>query len=147
MLNCTTPSCGAAGAEVAEWQTRWTQNPVPSRECGFKSHLRHTRCFADPCIPRHPWPGAAQPHWAPLPSRPGEASLVMGSLIPDQPALASCQQYQALLAVAEAIISHRDLKALFHDLADRLRQVVHFDYLILVLHDGANDTMRRHILE
>jgi hypothetical protein len=27
---------------VAEWQTRRTQNPVPSRECGFKSLLRHS---------------------------------------------------------------------------------------------------------
>ncbi len=28
-------------AGVAEWQTRWTQNPVFSRMCGFKSHLRY----------------------------------------------------------------------------------------------------------
>ena len=28
-------------AEVAEWQTRRTQNPVPARGCGFKSHLRY----------------------------------------------------------------------------------------------------------
>ncbi len=28
-------------AEVAEWQTRRTQNPFLERECGFKSHLRH----------------------------------------------------------------------------------------------------------
>jgi formate hydrogenlyase transcriptional activator len=61
--------------------------------------------------------------------------------------LASCQQYRTLLAVAEAIISHRDLRALFHELADRLHQVVRFDYLILVLHDAASNTMRRHILE
>ena len=25
------------------WQTRRTQNPVPSGECGFDSHLRHRR--------------------------------------------------------------------------------------------------------
>src|SRR5262249_25614652 len=56
-------------------------------------------------------------------------------------------RYRTLLAVAEAIVSHRDLHALFHDLAGRLQQVVRFDYLILVLHDGANNTMRRHILE
>ena len=31
--------------------------------------------------------------------------------------LATCQQYQALLAVAEAIVAHRDLNALIHDLA------------------------------
>jgi hypothetical protein len=28
-------------AEVAEWQTRRTQNPVLARGCGFKSHLRY----------------------------------------------------------------------------------------------------------
>jgi formate hydrogenlyase transcriptional activator len=71
----------------------------------------------------------------------------MDDLLRDGPALSASQQYRTLLAVAESIISHRDLQALFHDLADRLRQVVRFDYLILVLHDAANDTMRRHILE
>ncbi len=60
---------------------------------------------------------------------------------------ATCQQYRALLAVAEAIISHRDLHALFHDLADRIRRVVSFDYLLLVLHDKARDSMRLHVLE
>jgi formate hydrogenlyase transcriptional activator len=61
--------------------------------------------------------------------------------------LASCQQYRALLAVADAIISHRDLQALFHDLAARLHHVVRFDYLMLVLHDGATNSMRLHLLE
>jgi hypothetical protein len=28
-------------ARVAEWQTRRTQNPLPSRACGFKSHPGH----------------------------------------------------------------------------------------------------------
>ena len=28
-------------AGVAEWQTRWTQNPVGAIQCGFKSHLRY----------------------------------------------------------------------------------------------------------
>jgi formate hydrogenlyase transcriptional activator len=62
-------------------------------------------------------------------------------------ARSSGEEYRTLLAVAEAIVSHRDLHALFHDLTGRLRQVVRFDYLILVLHDPANNTMRRHILE
>jgi formate hydrogenlyase transcriptional activator len=62
-------------------------------------------------------------------------------------AFSSAQEYRILLAVADAIGSHRDLQALFHDLTGRLQQVVHFDYLILVLHDPANNTMRRHILE
>ena len=28
-------------AAMAEWQTQWTQNPSPSKACGFKSRLRH----------------------------------------------------------------------------------------------------------
>src|SRR5260221_12442828 len=28
-------------ARVVEWQTRWTQNPLPERACGFDSHLGH----------------------------------------------------------------------------------------------------------
>ncbi len=28
-------------AEVVEWQTRRTQNPLMVTSCGFKSHLRH----------------------------------------------------------------------------------------------------------
>ena len=30
-------------AEVVEWQTRWTQNPLLETTCGFKSHLRHQK--------------------------------------------------------------------------------------------------------
>src|SRR5262249_62278901 len=56
-------------------------------------------------------------------------------------------QHRTLLALSEAISSHRDLQALFHDLADRLHRVVHFDYLILVLHDAVHNGMRVHILE
>jgi formate hydrogenlyase transcriptional activator len=56
-------------------------------------------------------------------------------------------RYQTLLAISEAIVSHRDLSSLFHELADQLRQVARFDYLSLVLHDAASDTMRLHLLE
>ncbi len=42
---------------------------------------------------------------------------------------------------------HQDLPALFHDLKQRLRRVVQFDFLNLTLHDAARDTMRLHILE
>src|SRR5262249_32789541 len=55
--------------------------------------------------------------------------------------------YRALLAVSEAIVSHRNFAALFHELAGHLRQVVCFDYLALFLHDAANDTTRLHLLE
>ena len=61
--------------------------------------------------------------------------------------LSADRQHRALLAVSEAIVSHRDLSALFHELADRLHQVVRFDYLALLLHDAASNTMRPHVLE
>src|SRR6476620_8276852 len=76
-----------------------------------------------------------------------EVSSRMGNLPPHALERSSGQQFRTLLAVAEAIVSHRDLQALFHDLAGRLHQVVRFDYLLLVLHDDASDTMRLHLLE
>lgn len=57
------------------------------------------------------------------------------------------RQLEALLEVAEAIAQHRDLAALFHDLAERLHAVVDFDFLTLMLHDPARNVMRLHILE
>jgi formate hydrogenlyase transcriptional activator len=61
--------------------------------------------------------------------------------------LSACEQYQTLLAVSEAIVSHRDLVTLFHDLAGRLHLVVRFDYLACTLHDATSNTMRPHVLE
>ena len=51
------------------------------------------------------------------------------------------------MAVAEAIASYRDLPALFHELAGRLRRVVRCDYVAVVLHEAQGDAMRLHILE
>ncbi len=59
----------------------------------------------------------------------------------------SRRQLEALLEVSEAIAQHRDLKALFHELSVRLRAVVAFDFLALVLHDPARNVMRLHVLE
>ena len=56
-------------------------------------------------------------------------------------------EFQALLEVSESIALHRDLSALFHDLARRLHRVVEFDFLSVVLHDDARNVMRLHILE
>jgi formate hydrogenlyase transcriptional activator len=56
-------------------------------------------------------------------------------------------EYRTLLAVSEAIVSHRDLRALIHDLAGLLHQVVRFEFLILGLHDPATNRMRPHVLE
>jgi formate hydrogenlyase transcriptional activator len=55
--------------------------------------------------------------------------------------------HQSLLDVSQAILQHRDLNRLFRDLALRLRAVVPFDFLNLVLYDAATNTMRLHILE
>src|SRR5712692_3287354 len=59
----------------------------------------------------------------------------------------SRRQLEALLEVAEAIAQHRDLTALFHDLAERLHCVVDFDFLTRMLHDSVRNVMRLHILE
>jgi formate hydrogenlyase transcriptional activator len=59
----------------------------------------------------------------------------------------SGRQFEALLEVSEAIAQQRDLKALFHELSKRLHAVLQFDFLALVLHNPATNTMRLHILE
>ena len=57
------------------------------------------------------------------------------------------RQLEALLEVSEAIAQHRELPALFHELAIRLHNVVDFDFLTLILHDPVKNTMRLHVLE
>jgi formate hydrogenlyase transcriptional activator len=59
----------------------------------------------------------------------------------------SRRQLEALLDVSEIIAQHRDLTALFHELAVRLRSVVESDFLTLVLHDPVKNMMRLHVLE
>ena len=72
-------------------------------------------------------------------------------LTPTLPTAASLEhterQFEALLAVSETIAQQHDLKKLFHDLAERLHSVLAFDFLALVLHEPARNTMRLHILE
>jgi formate hydrogenlyase transcriptional activator len=55
--------------------------------------------------------------------------------------------YQALLDVSDSITGHADLAELFHDLARRLRRVVPFDFISVLLHDDQKDVMRLHVLE
>jgi formate hydrogenlyase transcriptional activator len=57
------------------------------------------------------------------------------------------EPYRTLLEVSEAISRHGDLNELFHDLAARLRSVVPFDHLLLLLYDTDAARMRLHILE
>jgi len=56
-------------------------------------------------------------------------------------------RYRSLLVeVSEAISTHRDLTALFRDLARRLPAVVPFEYIALFLHDPVKNVMRIHML-
>jgi len=69
----------------------------------------------------------------------------------NRPSTSPCEtladRYQALLEVAQAISAHRDLHALFQDLAQRLPRVVHVNFLALTLHDPARNTMRLHTIQ
>jgi hypothetical protein len=71
----------------------------------------------------------------------------MASALTDAQAQSTDLKYRALLDVSEAIVSHRDLSALFHELAGRLHQVVRFDYLGLALHEATSNSLRIHLLE
>jgi formate hydrogenlyase transcriptional activator len=71
----------------------------------------------------------------------------MNDLAAKKATLATCQQYQTLLAVAEAIVAHRDLQALLHDLAGRLHEVVRFDHVVLVRHDAECNLMQRYVFD
>ncbi|TLY18285.1 MAG: Fis family transcriptional regulator, partial [Nitrospirae bacterium] len=51
-----------------------------------------------------------------------------------------------LLEVSESVASHRDLSALFRDLAKRLPSMVQFELIALVLHDPARNVMKIHTL-
>ena len=86
-----------------------------------------------------------------------EASVIL-HFMPDSAKLSSTpsitssiehseRQFEALLAVSETIVQQHDLKALFHDLSEGLHSVLSFDFLALVLHDPASNTMRLHTLE
>jgi formate hydrogenlyase transcriptional activator len=57
------------------------------------------------------------------------------------------EQYQALLEVAEAISARRDLHELFRDLAQRLPQVVHVNFVALSLHNAERNMMRLHTIQ
>jgi len=71
----------------------------------------------------------------------------MPSVQPDRQGTEGEDRHAALLAVSEAIVAHRELRALIHDLGGLLQPVACFDFLSLVLHDAATDTMRLHVLE
>ena len=55
-------------------------------------------------------------------------------------------QIRLLFEVAEAIAAHRDLTALFRELARRLPSVVPFEVIALFLHDAEKNVLRVHML-
>lgn len=65
---------------------------------------------------------------------------------PSAPLAQSRRQLEGLLEVSEAIAQHRDLPALFQDLASRLQAVVDFDFLTISLYEAARNVMRLYIL-
>ena len=70
-----------------------------------------------------------------------------GAAITETSPKPSASPHQVLLEVAESIATHRDLKALLHDLKERLPRLVPFDTLWLVLHESARNVMRVHLVE
>ena len=66
---------------------------------------------------------------------------------PASPCETLAERYQALLEVAQAISTHRDLDELFRDLAQRLPRVVHVNFVALSLHDPIRNTMRLHAIQ
>jgi formate hydrogenlyase transcriptional activator len=57
------------------------------------------------------------------------------------------RNYEALLEALESLTRHDDLAHLFHELGQRLRKIVEFDIISVMLHDPAADVMRLHVLE
>jgi formate hydrogenlyase transcriptional activator len=57
------------------------------------------------------------------------------------------ERYEALLEALESLTRHDDLTKLFHELAQRLRKVVEFDFISVMLYDPAEDVIRLNILE
>jgi len=57
------------------------------------------------------------------------------------------ERYRALLEINNAVVSNLDRDALFHAIAEVLRQVVPFDRTAIFLHDPDKDVLRISILE
>jgi|SRR5579883_530818 formate hydrogenlyase transcriptional activator len=67
-------------------------------------------------------------------------------IAPSSPSAQAGREFEALLNLSEMIAQQRDLKALFHELSNRLHAVLQFDFLGMILHDPARGMMRLHIL-
>jgi formate hydrogenlyase transcriptional activator len=70
-------------------------------------------------------------------------SAFVQSSLPDY----ELRRYGALLAVSEAIASHRDLASLLQTLAQQLNQIVQCDLIKVVLYDADRNVMRLHSMQ
>ncbi len=59
----------------------------------------------------------------------------------------NAEKLRALLEVSESVSLHRELPALFHDVARRLRGIVQFDFLALILHEPERGVMQLRLCE
>ena len=57
------------------------------------------------------------------------------------------RHYLALLELAKAVATQGSLSELLHDLAGHLHSILDFNYLGVMLHDGAGNVMRMHVAE
>jgi len=71
----------------------------------------------------------------------------MSASAPTSSSDSQLRRYRALLAVSEAITSHRDLSSLLQALSQQINQVVQCDLISVVLYDADRNTMRLHSLQ
>src|SRR6267143_6736496 len=75
-----------------------------------------------------------------------QIAVAVDNVLHHQDLIHGQDRLRLLLEVSESIASHRDLAELFRDLAQRLPQIVPFDYINAVLHEPARDVMRLWLL-
>src|SRR6266852_4115805 len=75
-----------------------------------------------------------------------QIAVAVDNVLHHQDLIHGRDRLRLLLEVSESIASHRDLEELFRDLAQRLPQIVPFDYINAVLHEPARDVMRLWLL-
>src|SRR5213594_318127 len=82
-----------------------------------------------------------------------QVAVAVDNVLHDESAQSAQQQLarerdrlRLLLEVSESIAAHRDLAALFRDLAKRLPLVARFDFIGLILHDPERKVMKTHTL-
>ena len=75
-----------------------------------------------------------------------QVAVAVDNVLHNQDLIHGRDRLRLLLEVSESIASHRDLGELLRDLAQRLPQIVPFDYINVVLHESARNVMRLWLL-